>query len=202
MTKRSLIILAALVLVSGGVLLYGTRGDAQEPVSGVKEEPKVQVPDKVVYGIFFRQSAAFKAKADDIAKDGGDGRSLRTHFARMASLDDVQSELMDRVVADYIREAGLIDVRQKAMAEAARAKYPDGYVPNGADRERPASYRGFALEREQLYLRMRDQLQNVLGAETFARLDKAMRDKIAGNPQSILGATSPSATEANEQEKP
>jgi hypothetical protein len=202
MTKRSWIILAALVLVSGAVLFYGTRGDAQEPVSIVKEEPKPAVPDKVVYGIFFRQSAAFKAKADDIAKDGGDGRSLRTHFARIASLDDAQSELVDRVVADYISEAGLIDAQQKAVSDAARGKNPDGYVPNGADRERPASYREFTLEREQLYLRMRDQLESILGAETFARLDKALRDKIAGNPQSILGAISPSAADANQQDKP
>ena len=80
MTKRSWIILAALVLVSGAGLLYGTRGDAQEPVSGVKEEPKVQVPDKVVYGIFFRQSAAFKAKADC-------GTTLRSHWSSRATPD-------------------------------------------------------------------------------------------------------------------
>jgi hypothetical protein len=91
MTKRSWLVLAALLFVSGAGLLYVTRGDAQEPVSGVKEEPKAQLPDEVVYGIFFRQAAAFKAKADEIAKDGGgDGRSLRTHAARVAALDDAQ----------------------------------------------------------------------------------------------------------------
>jgi hypothetical protein len=194
--------MAALLFVSGAGLLYVTRGDAQEPVSGVKDQPKVAVPDKVVYGIFFRQAAAFKTKADEIAKDGGgDGRSLRTHFARAAALDDAQSELMDRVVEDYIRERGQIDARQKLVSEAARARYPDGYVPNGADREPPASYREFALEREQLYLRMRDQLQSVLGPEAFARLDTALRSKIAGNPNSILGATSPTGVDVVEQEK-
>ena len=40
------------------------------------------VPDNVVYGIFFRQIAAFNAKADEMEKSGGDGRSLRRHFAR------------------------------------------------------------------------------------------------------------------------
>jgi hypothetical protein len=202
MTKRSWVVLAALIFVSGAGLLYVTRGDAQEPVSGVKEEPKAQVPDKVVYGIFFRQSAAFKAKADDVAKDGGDGSSLRTHFARVAALDDAQSELLDRVVEDYIRERGLIDARQKLVSDAARAKYPDGYVPNGKDREPPASYREFVVEREQLYLRMRDQLQSVLGAETFGRLDTALRSKIAGDSQSTLGAEAPPAPDANEQEMP
>jgi hypothetical protein len=202
MTKRSLIVLAALLLVTGGVLLYGTRGDAQEPVSGVKEESKAAVPDKIVYGIFFRQSAAFKAKADDIAKDGGDGRSLRNHFARIAALDDTQSELLDGVVADYIREAGIISARQKAMVDAFQTQYPGGQIPNGEARERPQSFHELSLEREHLYLRMRDQLQNVLGVDSFARLDTALRSKIAASSQSVLDEAAQTSTEVNEQEMP
>jgi hypothetical protein len=110
--------------------------------------------------------------------------------------------LLDSVIADYIRARGLIDVRQKLVSDAARAMYPDGQIPNGADRERPASYREFVLEREQLYLRMRDQLQTVLGAGTFARSDAALRSKIAGDSQSTLGAEAPTAPDANEQEMP
>jgi hypothetical protein len=202
MTKRSWIILAALVLVSGAGLLYVTRGDAQEPVSGVKEEPKPAVPDKIVYGIFFRQAAAFKAKADDIAKDGGDGRSLRNHFARIAALDDRQSELLDGVVADYIREANVTSARQKAMVDAFHARYPGGQIPNGETRERAQSFQELNLERESLYLRMRDQLQSVLGAETFARLDTALRIKIAASSQSILDESAQTTSEAKDQEMP
>jgi hypothetical protein len=130
-------------------------------------------------------------------KSGGDGRSLRRHFARIAGLNDAESELLDRVAADYIREAGLIEARQKAIVDAYRNIYPGGQIPQGVPRERPASFHDFTLEREQLYLRMRDQLQTVLGPETFTRLDTALRSKIAGNPQSILGAPAPT-----EQEKP
>jgi hypothetical protein len=202
MTKRSWIVLAALLFVSGAGLLYVTRGDAQAPVSGVKEEPKAQVPDKIVYGIFFRQSAAFKAKADDIERDVGDGRSLRNHLARIAGLDDAQSELLDKVVADYIREANIISARQKAMVDAFHTQYPGGQIPNGEARERPPSFQELNLERERLYLRMRDQLQSVLGDETFARLDTALRSKIAANSQSVLDEAAQSKTEANEQEIP
>jgi len=135
-------------------------------------------------------------------KAGGDGKSLREHFARIAGLNGSQSELLDQVVADYIREAGLIAARQKAAVDAYRLKYPGGQIPSGESREPPVSFHEFTLEREQLYLRMRDQLQTVLGPQTFARLDTAVRSKIAGNPQSVLGATAPSATQVTEQEKP
>ena len=160
------------------------------------------VPDNVVYGIFFRQIAAFNAKADEVERQGGDGRSLRRHFARIAGLNDAESELLDRIAADYIREVGIIEARQRAMVDAFHIRYPGGQMPHGEPRERPAAYHELNLERDQLYLRMRDQLQTVLGAETFVRLDTAMRSKIAGNPQSILGAPAPVTTPATEQEKP
>lgn len=153
------------------------------------------VPDKIVYGIFFRQSATFSAKADEVEKNGGDGRALRRHFAQIAVLNDTDSDLLNRVLADYVREASLIEARQRAMVDAFHARYPDGHVPDGETRDRPASYQGLNLEREQLYLRMRDQLQTVLGPQTFARLDTALRSKITGNPQSIIGGPPPSAAQ-------
>jgi len=153
------------------------------------------VPDKVVYGIFFRQIAAFKAKADEMEKSGGDGKALRRQAARTAGLNDTEAQLLDRVAADYLREVSLIDARQKAVVDAFRLQYPDGRIPQGGARERPPAFHDFTVEREQLYLRMRDQLQNLLGPETFARLDTALRGKIAGNPLSILGAPPPSATQ-------
>ena len=62
------------------------------------------VPDNVVYGIMFRQIAAFNAKADEVESQGGDGRSLRRHFARIAGLNDAESQLLDRIAADYMRD--------------------------------------------------------------------------------------------------
>ena len=206
--------LAALVIAFGSlsVAQYNSFGVAAQIANNNVATPLPQaeptpaqtalVPDKVVYGIFFRQIAAFNAKADEMEKNGGDGRSLRRHFARIAGLNDAESELLDRIVADYIREASLINARQKAMVDAYRIKYPGGQIPNGGTRERPPSYHEFTLEREQLYLRMRDQLQTVLGAETFAHLDTALRSKIAGNPQSALGAPAPSAPQETQEESP
>jgi hypothetical protein len=49
---------------------------------------------------------------------------------------------------------------------------------------------------------MRDQLQTVLGAEAFARLDTALRSKIAASSQSVLDEAAQTSTEVNEQEMP
>lgn len=119
----------------------------------------------------------------------------------MAGLNDSESSVLDSVVADFMREASLIDARQREMVAAFYRQHPDGQIQRGEARERPPAYHELNLERDRLYLRMRDQLSTVLSAETFTRLDGAVRSKFAGNPQSILGATSPAATQA-EQEKP
>ena len=161
------------------------------------------VPDNVVYGIMFRQIAAFNAKEDEVERQGGDGRSLRRHFARIAGLNDSETALLERVTADYLREASIIDARQQAMVDAFHVQYPGGQMPHGEPRQpHPAAFHELGLERDRLYLRMRDQLQTVLGPETFARFDTAVRSKIAGNPNSILRAAAPSSQQMTEQEKP
>jgi len=180
-------------------------GTAKAVASATPNQVSTQtsvVPDNVVYGIMFRQIAAFNAKADEVERSGGDGRSLRRHFARIATLNDAESELLDRIAADYMREAGIIDARQRAMVDAFHVQYPGGQMPHGEPRERPAAYHELNLDRDQLYLRMRDQLQTVLGTETFARFDTAVRSKIAGNPDSILRSAAPSSQQMTDQEKP
>lgn len=165
------------VLIAGGVLISNSQDKPTGPAP--EADGKAEVSDSHVYGAFFRQAAAISAKADEAQLEGVDSGKLRSHLANVARLSDYESTVLGSVVEEYVREIKKIEERTTKLVEAARAQYPGGRVPAGEVRApEPPEFRELRLKRDQLHLKLRDDLRNALSPESFARFDTFVRRKI------------------------
>src|SRR6185437_16820443 len=60
-----------------------------------------QVPESVIYGILLHQAAAFKDKADELDRSGGDGSPYRHHMEAKFGLTSQELISLDKVAIEY-----------------------------------------------------------------------------------------------------
>ena len=167
---------AVIGLVGASIFAYSTSGGTLN--EGPQNERR-QLPDHYIYGLLLRRVVAINEKAEQIERQGSDAAALRSHLKRLTGLGDEQAHSLDSVVLRYKLEHALLDQRQKAVVQIFRSQYPNGQVPHGQrPGPPPPELHNIALERERLYLRLRDDLRVTLGDEVFGRLDASFRARI------------------------
>lgn len=171
-------------LLAGAMILVRQQSRAQAPAP---PRPRAQIQDHVLYRHLFHHVSALKKKADDAEKDNKDATQFRTHFKRLADLDDVQVRLLDLVAAQYDQQEKVLDARAKPIIDAYKAQYPGGQVPHGQiPHPPPMELRRLSEQRDALALQSRDQLRAAFG-NNFERFDKFVKTRVAADT-TIVGA--------------
>lgn len=180
MTKKLTVLLIGVVLLGVIAFSFNRQINSAAPVSAENKSP--EVPDEVVYRHLFRHAAAFKAKSDELERQGKDAEHLKGFFKHKASLSDDEAQTFERIAVQCALEIKLIDERAKPIIEAYKAQYPNGQVPHGQPPAAPpAALRQMTKERNDLVLRKRDELRAAFGENEFGRFQDFVKSKIAPN---------------------
>jgi hypothetical protein len=180
MTKKLAILVVGTVLL--GVAAFVFSGQKNFSVISSAQNTSPEVPDNIVYQHLFRHVAAFKARADELERQGKDAGNFHRFFKRKADLSDEQTQMLEQIATQCVLEIKAIDERAKPIIEAYKAQYPNGQVPHGQlPAPPPAELREMTRERNELVLRKRDELRAAFGEERFKHFQQFVKNKIASN---------------------
>jgi len=184
MTKKLAIFVIGAVLLSITAFAFSSQVNSIAQSSAQNNAP--EVPDSVVYRHLFRHVAAFKAKADELERQGKDAKHLHGFFKRKADLSDEQARMLEQIASQCALEIKAIDERAKPIIEAYKAQYPNGQVPHGQQpAPPPAELQQMTKERNDLTLRKRDELRAAFGEEAFGRFHEFVKNKVAPNVNQV-----------------
>ncbi len=184
MTKKLAILVVGIVVFGIVALAFSNQMNSTAVSSAQTNSP--EIPDSVVYRHLFRHVAAFKAKADELERQGKEAKNFRGFFKHKADLSDYQAQMLEQIAVQCALEIKLIDERAKPIIEAYKAQYPNGQVPHGQKpAPPPAELRQLTQERNELVLRKRDELRAVFGEEAFGRFQQFVKNKIESNAFSV-----------------
>jgi hypothetical protein len=197
MNKRPfLIALCSVGLMAGTVAFSRIKSSAHSappPAAGVQTpqrggatvgsadtKPAADVPEHVVYGLLFREVAAFRRKAEQMRDRGQDASALRDFHKQRAKLNDREAQALDQAADDCVRALAPLDNKAKALIQADRAHHPGGLLqPGEALPLPPAKLKDLEQQRRKVILGARDQLRAAMGETEFQRLDQFARQDIA-----------------------
>lgn len=180
MTKKSTIFVIAAVLVAVAILTFSSQMNSAGQISAQNNLP--EIADSTVYRHLFRHVAAFKAKAEELERQGGNATHFRGFFKRKAELSDAQAQMLDEIASQCALEIKAIDERAIPIIEAYKANYPNGQVPHGQPPlPPPAELQLLTLERNTLVLRKQNELRTAFGDEEFGRFQEFVRNNIVPN---------------------
>lgn len=140
------------------------------------------VPEHVAYLHLFRHIAAFKKKAEAVAREGKDGSAFGSYFKRKADLNDDQAQLLEVIASECVGELSRQDAKAKVLIDAYKAQYPGGRVPHGeVPQPPPTELRAMSEARDAIVLRYRDRLRATFGEDEFYRFQGFVKRIVAPN---------------------
>jgi hypothetical protein len=211
MNKKLLAIVLSTIALTVGAFAFGreprltraTNPDAHLVVRQVSQQPQNQaqeatplqqlqdrpVPKHIVYGIFFREVAAFKKKAQEKESHGQDASFLRNFHKNKLKLNDRQAQALDRIVEEANRETERLDKQAKKIIDDARARHPEGKLNKGeALPAPPAELKDLQQERDKLVLDAREKLRAALGGAEFQLLDDFLQQDVTNKMKPVQPA--------------
>lgn len=174
--KRILIGLSVAALITFGLAFKFPRSQGQ-----VKPTPPQaqEIPEFEVYRQMFHHHVSLKKKADELEKQGKDGRFLREFYQREAKLSDDQARVFDEVASSCEKEVARQDAKAKAIVDAALAKNGNGKLSKGArPPEAPAELRSLWDERNAIIIRHKYGLQAAFGDSEFTRFENYVKKDV------------------------
>jgi hypothetical protein len=134
-----------------------------------------EIPKHVVYGMLFKEIAAFKKKAHELKLKGEDDTHFREYHKRKLSLDEGQSAAFERIADDAARKMSKLDEQAKKVIDGIRAQRPDGRLKEGElPPAPPEELKNLDRQRVDLLLRAREELLAALGEAEFQRLENLL----------------------------
>ena len=126
----------------------------------------------VVYGLLFREMAAFKRKAQDLEAQGKDGSVLRNYHRNRANLDDARGAALDKVAADCQKTVDDLEQQAKKIIDKDRAAHPGGRLRQGeALPKPPPQLKELEQRRTAAIMSAREKLHTAFGDKEFQRFD-------------------------------
>jgi hypothetical protein len=154
------------------------------PSAAAKQAPPV--PENVLYGVMFREIAAFKKKAAEKEKKGEDASEIRKYHKKRARLNDQQGDILDRIADETNRETAKLDAKAKKIIEAERARRPGGQLKAGEELPAPPeALKNLGQQRKQLILKARERLRLELGDAEFQRFEQFVKQDIGSRIKPI-----------------
>ena len=157
------------------------------PQIGTRESPlPASAPEQVIYRQFFRHALDLKERAQKLERAGKDGSKLRTHYKVKAGLDDAQSRKLDKIIAEYAREADRLDAKAKKIIDGVYARYPGGVVPAGEKLPPPPpELKDLQRQRDYAVMRARHNMKNSIGERGFRQVDDFLKLNFAPNVKPV-----------------
>jgi len=172
--KRIIIVVAAVALLVTGAT-FKFRKSAAQP----KQVAQQAIPDFEVYRQMFHHHVTMKQKADELEKQGKDGRSFREFYKRQARLTDDEAKSFDQIASDCERQVAAQDLKAKALRDAALAANGNGKLEKGSRPPDPApELRALWDERNAIITRAQYALRAAFGDNEFARFENYVRQNV------------------------
>src|SRR5205807_6133751 len=91
----------------------------QKSQGRAKEAPQQQqaIPEFEVYRQLFHHHVSMKKKAEELEKQGKDGKSLREFYKREAKFSDDQARAFDEIASSCEEEIAKQDAKAKAIID-------------------------------------------------------------------------------------
>lgn len=205
MNKRRIIVMLSIMAMATGALALGKqtlfRVKSQAPVAqttppaalprdgivtpeqagqpggeGAAQAQAEGIPTHVIYGLLFREVAAFKEKAAELERQGQDATALRVYHRDKARLSAQQGDALEQVAAECQRAVTGLDIAAKKIVDAERARHPFGRLRRGEVLPAPpAALSRLEQQRTDTILQARARLHDAFGDEEFERLEDFLK---------------------------
>jgi hypothetical protein len=140
---------------------------------------KIEAPEQVLYDQLFRLVVKFKKKAEEQIARRDQVTPLRDYFQKEAQLGDEQTRVLQDVATKYVEEVSIIDAHAKVIIENIRTRVPRNQpLMDKTILQPPAELKELQQKREELALRYRDHLRDLLGPEQFQNFEKFVQEKM------------------------
>lgn len=171
------------------------RSSARTGGGNLADQQSVTAPEHVIYGLLFREVAAFKKAARDKESKGQDGSVLRKHHKEHLNLNDDEDAALARIAEETDADVRKTDKEARKLIEKERARHPDGKLKDGEALPAPPEALGtLQQKREARVLRGRDDLRAAVGEAEFKRLDEFVRRDITGKMKPVQADPPPEHT--------
>lgn len=178
MNRTTIKAIISLMAFCTGSVIISAYTDGQ-PSQQIRSE---NIPDYVVYDQLFRTVKAFDREAENLIAQGQNGKIWSEYFEQSGKLNKEQSAVLKQVANDFINEVYPVDARAKQIIDEVRANYPNGQIPAGQELPAaPAELFTLQQQRNEIVLRHRNNLNNLLGTKSFDKFDLFVQQKIANN---------------------
>jgi hypothetical protein len=174
--RKRIIVVAVIVLLLAGTALK-FRKSAAQPKQPIQQAQAI--PDFEIYRQMFHHHVTMKQKADDLEKQGKDGKSFREFYKRQARLTDDEARTFDEIATDCEKQVAAQDAKAKAIRDAALAANGNGKLEKGSRPPDPApELRTLWNERNAIITRAQYALQAAFGDSEFARFENYVKQDV------------------------
>lgn len=187
-SKISLVVIIIFVVAFGATVFTGQMQSAKQTVVSATTNSSgiTQIPTSVLYDRMFRLIISFRAKAEIQKLKGERVTLMKTYFKDEAKLSDEDNEILENTATEFIKEVRTIDDEAGEIIAQGRDLFPDGEVPNGQQvPPPPKELANLQKKRNDLALKYRDELSQLLGSKAFSNIDDFVHGNFAANFQSI-----------------
>lgn len=176
--KRIFIVVAVVILLVCGVNFIFRKSAAQPKRSNQQAQA---IPDFEVYRQMFHHHISMKQKADELDKQGKDGRRLREFYKRQANLTEDEARALEDIASDCEKQVAQQDAKAKQIIDKALAENGNGTLKQGQKKpaEPPEELRTLWNERNAIIMRSKYALQAAFGDGEFSRFEKYLKEDVA-----------------------
>lgn len=137
------------------------------------------IPDSVLYGVLFRQAAAFFNAAAVLDRAGKDGSPYRKHLIHKFNLSPPEVLSLEEAALLYNLRVKPIDA--EIASSVARWRAGLGVVPEGTFPPLPPEAAGLLAKRAAAIEGVRDSFHESIGDSEFGRIDSLLKTRLAKN---------------------
>ena len=167
------------------------RTNAAQVITESQDQPGLapqtpEIPKHIVYGLLFREAAAFRQKAKELKDHGKDASSVEGFHAKRAKLRDDQAEVFERIASECQRKVDEIEEQAKKIIEKDRAQHPGGKLKPGESLpEPPKQLQELENHRRAVIMKGRDDLRAAMGDSEFQRFEEFEERDVAERAKSV-----------------
>jgi hypothetical protein len=174
--KRMVVGFCMIAAITAGLAFKFQKSQGQ----GKPTLPQAQaIPEFEIYRQMFHHHVTLKQKADELERQGKDGRFLREFYRRQANLSDDEAGAFDAIAADCEKRVAQQDAKAKAIVDAALAQNGNGKLAKDARAPEPPPELGSLWdERNAIIIRAKYALQAAFGDSEFARFENYVKQDV------------------------